>query len=269
MAGRRYRSASSTICFLAQAGERVGRQDHPATLEGGFDVCGSMNRDDTRLHPERRCGGLDRPHEKAGLRRRVWIEHDADAREAPFAADRELEHAEPDQVAARPSHRVGAGDEDNRDCCGCCLRSLCRGGASCRSEDGDSTANKIGNKRRQPIVLALRPTVFGRYILAFDVAAFLQALMECCHRVGGIAQRPGTAAIARNWNISLLRVALTLATAKSVCAFPRIQPCRSRLWRTAPSKCPGRVKPSRVPRAPRRAALSYNRRSTWRSPPAV
>ena len=45
-----------------------------------------------------------------------------------------------------------------------------------------------------------------RYILAFDLAAFLQALMECCHRVGGIAQRPGTAAIARNWNISLLRL---------------------------------------------------------------
>jgi len=38
-------------------------------------------------------------------------------------------------------------------------------------------------------------------------------------------------------------------------------------WRAAPSKYPGRVTPSGVPQAPRRAALSDNRRSTWRSPP--
>src|SRR5262249_3964486 len=40
----------------------------------------------------------------------------------------------------------------------------------------------------------------------------------------------------------LTHLALTFATARSVCAFPRIRPCRSRPWRTALSKSPGHVK---------------------------
>src|SRR5262249_8719116 len=83
------------------------------TLEGGFDFSGGADGDDTRLHPKRWRGGLDRLHEKSGLRRCVWIEHDADVGKPrrnllkevePFIADRELVHAEAGEIAARPRH---------------------------------------------------------------------------------------------------------------------------------------------------------------------
>jgi hypothetical protein len=41
------------------------------------------------------------------------------------------------------------------------------------------TANQIGRQRWQAIVSALRPAVFDRDILVFDIAALSQALLEC------------------------------------------------------------------------------------------
>ena len=37
-------------------------------------------------------------------------------------------------------------------------------------------------KRRQPIILAFRPAVFDRHVLALDIAGFLQALAERGHK---------------------------------------------------------------------------------------
>src|SRR5262249_2811676 len=105
--------------FYPQIGEGVGRQNEPAirrmreTLEGGFDISGGANRDDTRLYPEGRRRSLDRAHEEFGLRGGVGIEHDADTGEAwrnlleevkPFVANGELIRAEAGEVAARPRH---------------------------------------------------------------------------------------------------------------------------------------------------------------------
>ena len=51
---------------------------------------------------------------------------------------------------------------------------------------------KSAAKRRQPIVLILRPAVFDCDVLAFDVAGFAQALAECRHKI--FADRVGDAA---------------------------------------------------------------------------
>src|SRR5215510_3536374 len=73
---------------LAQADEAVGRQNQAAVrntreaLDCGLDVAGSANKYGHCLHTERWRRGLDRAHEEFRLRRRVGVEHDADAREA-------------------------------------------------------------------------------------------------------------------------------------------------------------------------------------------
>jgi hypothetical protein len=46
------------------------------------------------------------------------------------------------------------------------------------------TTNQFGRHHRQAIVPILRPTVFDRHILAFDVASFFQAKAERAHNVG-------------------------------------------------------------------------------------
>jgi hypothetical protein len=43
---------------------------------------------------------------------------------------------------------------------------------------GHLSANEVGRQRRQPIVMTLRPAVFDRDILVFDVADFVQAPAE-------------------------------------------------------------------------------------------
>ena len=43
------------------------------------------------------------------------------------------------------------------------------------------TTNQIGRKIGIPVVLAFHPTKFDRYVLAFDIASFLQTLSECRH----------------------------------------------------------------------------------------
>src|ERR1035437_10558317 len=59
-------------------------------------------------------------------------------------------------------------------------RRLCR---ECRrsgdlGNHGHLATNQIGFHSRQSIVLAPRPTVFDRYILAFDITGFTQAMSE-------------------------------------------------------------------------------------------
>ena len=75
------------------------------------------------------------------------------------------DEAEPDRVAAR--------FEDDRNGRG---RRLCRKRrrSAGRGNHGHLTMNQISRHRRQPIILALRPAVFDRHVLAFDVTGFAQ-----------------------------------------------------------------------------------------------
>jgi hypothetical protein len=43
---------------------------------------------------------------------------------------------------------------------------------------GDLSTNQFSRERRQPVKLALRPTVFDRDVLALDIARLAQALAE-------------------------------------------------------------------------------------------
>src|SRR5262249_34438231 len=45
-------------------------------------------------------------------------------------------------------------------------------------DHGDWTSNQVVRQRRQPINLILSPSVYDCYVLAFDVAGFLQTLSE-------------------------------------------------------------------------------------------
>jgi hypothetical protein len=74
-------------------------------------------------------------------------------------------------------HRVLGGREDDRNRRGCPLGGERRRCAK-RGDHGDLTTHQIGCLLRQPIIVALRPAVFDRHILAFDVTGLLQTLAE-------------------------------------------------------------------------------------------
>jgi len=92
------------------------------------------------------------------------------------------------RVAARPGEagdktkpdRVLADAEDDRDR-RCCRFGRERGRVADRGDDGHLLANEIGQQRRQAIVLALQPGILDRHVLAFDVAALVEAFSERGH----------------------------------------------------------------------------------------
>src|SRR5262249_42705980 len=47
-----------------------------------------------------------------------------------------------------------------------------------RSDNGDATADEVGHERRQAVVLAGKPVVLDRHVLALDVARFAKALTK-------------------------------------------------------------------------------------------
>ena len=73
--------------------------------------------------------------------------------------------------------RVFADAEDDRDRRG---RSFGRkrGRIGERGDHGHATAHEIGHERWQAIILALQPVVLNHYVLALDVAGFVEALAE-------------------------------------------------------------------------------------------
>ena len=86
------------------------------------------------------------------------------------------------------SHRIDAGLENDRDCP--------RGGDGSHErvlrdghEHGHKRANQIGCERRQPVVMALRPTKFDGDILAVDIAVFAQAPAKVGHDRARAADR--------------------------------------------------------------------------------
>src|SRR5262245_54123601 len=86
------------------------------------------------------------------------------------------------QVAARPGDardktkpdRIIRNGEDDWDCRGCRLGRLRRWGASAGGDDSDLPANQVGRQLWKPVILALRPAVDDRHILALNVADLLQ-----------------------------------------------------------------------------------------------
>jgi hypothetical protein len=73
--------------------------------------------------------------------------------------------------------RVNTDNKDDWDRRGRRFSGECRRAADGRYY-GHLTTNQIGRQARQSIVLALRPTVFDRDVLALDVASFVETLPE-------------------------------------------------------------------------------------------
>jgi hypothetical protein len=98
------------------------------------------------------------------------------------------EKIDPRQVSTRPGDagdktkldRVFADAEDDRDLCSRsfgCKRSKVAGW---RGDNGDATTHEVSHEQRQAIELAFQPVVLHRYVLALDVAGFVEALAERC-----------------------------------------------------------------------------------------
>ena len=84
----------------------------------------------------------------------------------------------------------------------CCSFSRERGGrATGRDDHGHFSTNQIGHQCRQAIVIAVQPVVVHRYILAFDVASFVEAFAECGHstHVGAGRSAANDADHGRSW----------------------------------------------------------------------
>ena len=68
--------------------------------------------------------------------------------------------------------------KDDRDCHGRRLGGECHREATDREDHADLPTNQIGDQIRCPIVLAFRPAVFDRDVLALDIAGIAQAPPE-------------------------------------------------------------------------------------------
>jgi len=75
--------------------------------------------------------------------------------------------------------RIGAARVHDRDRRGRGFGGESRGYAARRRDDGHRPVYEIGRQFRQPIVIAVGPTVFDRHVAALDIAGFTEALTEC------------------------------------------------------------------------------------------
>ena len=139
--------------------ECAGRRLH--VLRGGLGNSG-IGWIDEQGHDARRGDQLVQQLQPLRRGLHVRLGHARDVAARPAKAGDE---AEPDRVAAR--------FEDDRNGRG---RRLCRKRrrSAGRGNHGHLTMNQISRHRRQPIVLAFRPTVFDRHVLAIDVTGFAQ-----------------------------------------------------------------------------------------------
>jgi hypothetical protein len=71
--------------------------------------------------------------------------------------------------------------KDDRDCRGCRLGCQSRGFAAHRREHAHRLADQIRSESRQPLVIAARPAVLDRQILALDEVHLGKALPKASH----------------------------------------------------------------------------------------
>ena len=86
-------------------------------------------------------------------------------------------------------NRVLADAEDDRNHRCCSFGCACGQGAG-RGDHGDLSADQIGQQRRQAIILTLKPMILDSHILAFDIAAFVEAFAKRGHITLGAIGRP-------------------------------------------------------------------------------
>jgi hypothetical protein len=133
-----------------------------------------------------------------------------------------------DGVGANKKHNWSCGDSrfggKRRNCGG-------------TSDHSYSTLNEVGRHRRQSILVALRPTVFDRDVLALNVAGLGKAPDESRNLAGPLVDRRSAAEIADNRHRRLLRA-------------HRERPC----YRARAEQC-DEAAPSQLTKFPRVAAI--------------
>ena len=128
----------------------------------------------------RDIGRIDQHSNANGLR------HQLVQKRQPLCLQLTREKIDPRQVSARPGEagdkteldRVFADAEDDRDRRGRRFGRKRSKVAGWRGDNGHATAHEISHERRKAIELALQPVVLHRYVLALDVAGFVEALAE-------------------------------------------------------------------------------------------
>ena len=101
------------------------------------------------------------------------------------------EEIDTSEVAARSGEagdetepdRVFGGEEDDRNRGGRGLGRQCHSGAATCYDHGDRSARQISRQRRNSIKLILGPSVFGRHVLALNIAGALEALAKCAQTI--------------------------------------------------------------------------------------
>ena len=104
----------------------------------------------------------------------------------PLRIQLSREKIDPRQVSARPGEagdeteldRVFADAEDDRDRRGRSFGRKRSRVAGWRGDNGHATTHEFSHERRKAIELALQPVVLHRYVLALEVAGFVEALAE-------------------------------------------------------------------------------------------
>src|SRR5262249_37094836 len=93
---------------------------------------------------------------------------------------------DPPQVSPRPGEAgdeteldgVFANAEHDRDRRGRSFGGKRSSVAGWRGDNNDTTTHEVSHERRKAIELALKPVVLHRYVLALDVAGFVETLAE-------------------------------------------------------------------------------------------
>jgi hypothetical protein len=127
-----------------------------------------------------RIGRIDQHGNSNGLR------HQLVQKCQPLRSQLVREKIDSRQVSARPGEAgdkteldgIFADAEDDRDCRG---RSFGHPGsivAGGRGNNGHAPTHKVSHERWKAIEVALQPVVLDRYVLALDVAGFVEALAE-------------------------------------------------------------------------------------------
>src|SRR5262249_2889116 len=80
--------------------------------------------------------------------------------------------------------RVFTDAEDDRDRRGRSFRCKRSKVAGWRGDDGHAPAHEVSHERRKAIEFTLQPAVLHRYVLALEVAGFVEAFTECRSKAG-------------------------------------------------------------------------------------
>jgi hypothetical protein len=176
----------------------VGPLPHK-TCEGRVDLSAGAGIEGCDLHSNRTASGgyfsqrgfgigIVRINQHCHARR---SRHQLTQELEPLGRELPREKVDAGQVAARSGEvgdktkldRVVTDHENDGNRRRCRLGCECGSNPAGRGDGADPSANQFRRQLRQPIKLILRPSVFDRDVLTFDIASVFESLAECAETV--------------------------------------------------------------------------------------